>query len=164
VTTVLVEQSSAEQTATLVREELVEAVRDRFDREYRRLRETARPALVKQLEADGDAAVLRDVTILDYHLAAIRDFLAPAIATCALVEQDGSPQWFVLAALPFADRRVIAPDSALGRALLTAQPGQAVEYPTPAGVDSVRVLAVEDAVPAGSEADREGPTALPNEG
>ena len=154
----------AEQTSALLREELVEAVRDRFDREYRRLHEVARPALVKQLDAEGDARVSRDLTILDYHLAAIREFLAPPRATCALVEQDGSPQWYVLAALPFADRRVIASDSALGRALLTAEPGQAVEYPTPAGVDSVRVLAVEDGVPAGPEVDREGPTAPVNEG
>jgi hypothetical protein len=135
---------------------LRDQVRDRFAEEYLGLRDIERPALLEMLDAEDvgtdRAKVSRALTIIDYHLAAIRDFLGPETGTpgeragsgsCVCLEQSEGPRWFLLAALPFEDPRVIASDSALGRALIGARPDQTVVYPSPHGLQKVRVLAVE---------------------
>jgi hypothetical protein len=92
------------------------------------------------------------LVITDYRLAAIKDFLraehephpddAICPDCCVLVDRGDGPQWFVLAALNEGDL-VIASDSALGRAVIGARPGQIVQYPHPTGLREAHVLAIE---------------------
>lgn len=115
----------------------------------------ARAAQAYQLLRDIHRRELseRANTILDYHLAALRHFLATdhgapsrtlvGPGCCVLLDRGEGGEWYLLADLPFEDPRVIASDSALGRALLHARPGGSVEYPTPSGICSASLLAVE---------------------
>jgi transcription elongation GreA/GreB family factor len=147
----------AERVADIVGRELRRQVRDRWEQEYRRLSSAERPALVRQLRgarSDAEAArVRRAVTIADYHLAAIADHLAAehkphpddvvCAGCCVLLDRGtGGPEWFLLAALPEPGPRVIASDSALGRALIGVRADQSVDYPDPTGMRTVRVLAL----------------------
>lgn len=132
-------------------------VRSRLEAEYVRLRTVDRPALLERFDAAEagvtDASVGRALAITDYRLAAIKDFLGAAHEPhpedsvcpdcCVLVDRGAGPQWFVLAALSEGDLPVIPSDSALGRAVIGARPGQIVQYPDPAGVRKARVLALE---------------------
>jgi transcription elongation GreA/GreB family factor len=150
----------AAHTSATVAENLRNQVRDRFEEEYLGLRDIERPALVEMLDtedAETDLAkVLRAITIIDYQLAAIRDFLGSepkassrqsvGVGSCVCLDLGEGPRWFLLAALPFDDPRVIASDSALGRAVLRARPRDAVVYPTPAGLKTARIIAVDPAV------------------
>lgn len=124
-------------------------VRSRLEQEYRRLRTVDRPALLES----ADTTAGRALAITDYRLAAISDFLRAEHAPhpedavcpdcCVLVDRGDGPQWFVLAALSDGDLPVIPSDSALGRAVIGARPGQVVHYPDPTGPRSARVLAME---------------------
>lgn len=104
-------------------------------------------------ESATDADVARAVTILDYRIAAIQDHLGTVHKAhpragvcpdcCVLLDQGEGPRWYLLAALPEEGLPVIASDSSLGRALMGARKGQVVEYPTPAGPRTARVLELE---------------------
>lgn len=132
-------------------------VRNRLEQEYLRLRTVDRPALLESLAADetdlADTTAGRALAITDYRLAAIGDFLRAAHDPhpedavcrdcCVLVDRGDGPQWFVLAALNAGDLPVIPSDSALGRAVIGARPGQVVHYPDPTGPQAARVLAME---------------------
>jgi hypothetical protein len=148
--------ATMEHTLATVTQELVDEVREQFEEEYLALRDIERPALVEMLGLDSEAGELarvsRALTILDYQLAAIRDFLGSEDGTtaqragsgsCVYLDQGEGPRWFLLAALPFEHPRVLASDSALGRAVLGVPAGQSVVYPTPNGLQTARVLAVE---------------------
>ncbi len=132
-------------------------VREHFEDEYLRLRAVDRPALLlASLEADDDGtdvvAVERALAISDYQIAAIHDYLGTVhdprphdlvcLDCCVLLDRGDGPDWSLVAALPETDLPVIAVDSALGRALIGARPGQVVEYPTPVGPRTARVLAL----------------------
>ena len=136
---------------------LRDQVRSRLEQEYLRLRSVDRPALLESFAADetgpADPTVGRALAITDYRLAAISDFLRAAHDPhpedavcpdcCVLVDRGDGPQWFVLAALSEGDLPVIPSDSALGRAVIGARPGQVVHYPDPTGLRTARVLALE---------------------
>lgn len=140
-----------------VARELRVQVRTRLEREYLRLRSVERPGLVDEfaLVEDGavDAELTRALAITDYRLAAISDFLrhrhqphpdGPVCADCCvLLDHGDGPRWVVLAALTATDLPVVPSDSALGRALIGARPGETVYYPDPSGLRTARVLAVE---------------------
>ncbi len=131
-------------------------VRERLEQEYVRLREVERPALLRRFDAAGagaaSATVGRSIAITDYRIAAIQHHLDKAHDAhadrgacpdcCVLLDRGEGPQWFLLAALSEHGLPVIASDSALGRALLGARPGETVEYPDPTGTRAVRVLAL----------------------
>ncbi len=139
--------------------ELRAHVRDRLEEEYLLLRAVERPALLEKFDAAGasdSAGAARAVALTDYRLAAIEHVLEAqhhphpdtAVCTqcCVLLDQGAGPQWFLLAALSEGDLPVIASDSALGRALVGARPGETVLHPCPSGVRAVRVIALEPSV------------------
>jgi transcription elongation GreA/GreB family factor len=149
--------TTAEMDPTAVGSALRMRVRDRLEREYLRLRSVDRPALLRALGAgahgvDG-APAGRDLAIVDYRIAAIHDYLgtvhAPhpdnrvGLGSCVLLDRGDGPHWFLLTTLPVDGERVIVSDSALGRALIGARPGQVVQYPHPAGVQTAEVLEME---------------------
>lgn len=141
-------------------QELRSRVRDRLEERYLRLRDLDRPALMEQFDAHDvgtdDAKVGRAIALMGYQIAAIAHHLqvvhdphpddSVCPDCCVLVDAGAGPEWLLLAALSEGDLPVIANDSALGRALIGARPGQDVDYPTPCGPRTVRVLAMEPSV------------------
>jgi hypothetical protein len=119
-------------------------VRERLEQEYVRLREVERPALLRRFDAAG-AGAASAIAAIQLHLDKAHDAHADRGACpdcCVLLDRGEGPQWFLLAALSEHGLPVIASDSALGRALLGARPGETVEYPDPTGTRAVRVLAL----------------------
>ena len=134
--------------------ELRVQARNRFAEEFLLLRAVERPSLLEAIaEAKEVDDLGRALAIIDYRLAAIQDFLrtghdphpdgAVCPDCCVFLDQGEGPQWFLLAALPEEKLPIIASDSALGRALIGARPGEVVEYPTLFGLQTARVLALE---------------------
>jgi hypothetical protein len=134
-------------------------VRDRVEQEYQRLYTEDRPGLADLLAADPERPdaeqIRRALLIVDYRIAALQDHLetshrphphngiCPRCCVLLDLREGRGPQWFLLAAIPGDNPRVIASDSALGRALIGARPGQNIHYPTPVGVQTARVIALE---------------------
>jgi hypothetical protein len=151
--TVTTTDASAKPAARLLRAH----VRDCLEREYLRLRSVDRPALRELMQEDDagtDAVVVgRELTLVEERITAIHDYLgavhhphlveAVCLDCCVLLDTGDGPQWFLLAALPIEDERVIAADSSLGRALVGARPGQSVRYRNNAGPRIARVLELE---------------------
>lgn len=146
-----------EAAAGAVSRELRIRVRERLEQEYLWLRTVDRPALLEILAAgDGDldhVTLEQTLEILDHRIAAVHDYLGTVhdphadhtvrLDCCVLLDRGEGPEWLLLAALPEGDTSVLACDSALGRAVLGARPGQIVDYPSPAGSRTARVLALQ---------------------
>lgn len=144
-------------TATWIAGALRGQLRIRLEREYLRLRSVERPVLMGKFDSAQDGAedteTGRALAITDYRLAAISDFLrvkhephpedAVCPDCCVLVDAGDGPRWVVLGALTDAKLPVVAHDSALGRAVIGARPGDTVCYPDPSGPRTARVIALE---------------------
>jgi transcription elongation GreA/GreB family factor len=135
-------------------------VRRRLEEELRRLTEVERPALLAQFDGAADDTDLmgigRAIALVRYRIAEIQNHLNAehephprsgiCPRCCVLIDRGEGPKWSVLAALPETGLPVISSDSALGRALIGARPGESVEYPDPTGIRIARVLDTEPAV------------------
>jgi transcription elongation factor GreA len=132
-------------------------VRRQLEQELLRLRDVERPALLQQFDAAEDETeslrIGRAIAIIGYRIVEIQHCLKTVHDPhpwsgicpdcCVLVDRGDGPKWLLMGRVSEGDLPLIASDSALGRALIGARPGESVAYPDPTGIRTVRVLGTE---------------------